>query len=143
MTRSYSQLIKFETFEERYQYLRLQGRIGEITFGYDRYLNQLIYRSQRWRSLRNKIIIRDCGCDLGVQDYDIYGKIFIHHMNPLTLEDIHTNSYLIFDPEFLVCAAFKTHNAIHFGDESLLPQLPIERYPNDTAPWLINREGGT
>lgn len=142
MTRSYSQLIKLDTFEERYRYLRLHGQVGETTFGYDRYLNQLIYRSQRWRSLRNKIIIRDHGCDLGIQGYDIYAKIMIHHMNPLTLEDVHVNSHLIFDPEFLICTSFKTHNAIHFGDESLPPQLPIERRPNDTSPWLINYEGG-
>lgn len=142
MGRSYSELVKLKTFEERYGYLRLHGRVGETTFGYNRYLNQLIYRSQRWRILRNEIIIRDHGCDLGIQGYDIYGKIIIHHMNPLTLEEVNTNSKLIFDPEFLISTSFKTHNAIHFGDESLLPQLPIERRPNDTSPWLIKYEGG-
>jgi hypothetical protein len=133
--RTYSELRRIPTFEERYQYLRLTGMVGETTFGFDRYLNQILYTSSRWRRTRDNIIIRDDGCDLGMRDYEINGIIYIHHMNPLTIEDVGFDRPIIYDPRFLICTSFNTHNAIHFGSESLLPQLPIERRPNDTCPW--------
>lgn len=134
--KTYSELSKLVTFEDRYQYLRLSGVVGETTFGYDRYLNQLLYqRSKRWRASRNAVIVRDNGCDLGVEGYEIYGKIIVHHMNPITIEDIERESEFIFDPEFLICTTLNTHNAIHYGDEKLLPRAPIVRTKNDTCPW--------
>ena len=135
--RTYSELYKLTTFEERYAYLRLKGLVGESTFGFDRYLNQVFYRSMRWKSIRNQVIIRDCGCDLGVPGYEIYGKILIHHMNPITIEDIERESDFLLDPEFMICTTLNTHNAIHYGDESLLITAPIERRPNDTCPWRL------
>jgi len=135
MIRTFSKLNRLRTFEERYQYLRLSGIVGESTFGFDRYLNQILYTSKPWKQLRDIIIIRDLGCDLGVKEYEIHGRIFIHHMNPITVEDVERGSDKVFGPEFLVCTSFDTHLAIHFGSESLLPQLPIERRPNDTCPW--------
>jgi hypothetical protein len=135
MIRSYSELKKLKTFEERFQYLQLRGVVGESTFGYDRYLNQLLYRSGPWRQTRGGVIIRDNGCDLGVEDYDIYDMIIVHHMNPITIEDIELERDIVFDPEFLICTTSKTHKAIHYGDESLLPKKFIERRPNDTCPW--------
>lgn len=133
--RTYSELITLPTFEERYQYLRLQGLVGEATFGFDRYLNQVLYRSQKWRSIRDKIIIRDNGCDLGVEGYDIYDRIIIHHMNPITLDDIENETEFLYNPEFLICTTHNTHNAIHYGDEGLLITGPIVRTKNDTCPW--------
>ena len=133
--KTYSELILLPTFQERYHYLRLNGRVGEDTFGFDRYLNQIFYRSQKWKSIRDLVIIRDCGCDLGVEGYEIYGKIIIHHMNPITLKDIERESDYLLDPEFLICTTHNTHNAIHYGDESLLITAPIERTKNDTCPW--------
>lgn len=139
MNRTYSELITLPTFEERFKYLQLNGAVGRDTFGFDRYLNQYIYqRSQRWKSVRDKVIIRDNGCDLGVEGYSIYGRIIIHHMNPISVEDILSDRDWIFDPEFLICVSHRTHNAIHYGDESLLPQAPIERTKNDTCPWRRN-----
>lgn len=139
MNRTYSELITLPTFEERFKYLQLNGAVGRDTFGFDRYLNQYIYqRSQRWKSVRDKIIVRDNGCDLGVEGYSIYGRIIIHHMNPISVEDILSDRDWIFDPEFLICVSHRTHNAIHYGDESLLPQAPIERTKNDTCPWRQN-----
>jgi hypothetical protein len=135
MIRTYSELKKIKTFEKRYRYLQLRGRVGLDTFGYDRYLNQILYTSRRWSKTRDVVIIRDRGRDLGIEDYEIHGKIFIHHMNPITVEDIELNRGRVFDPEFLICTSFNTHNAIHFSDESLLPQLPITRTRNDTCPW--------
>jgi len=135
LLRRYTELKRLKTFKDRYEYLRLGGVVGDSTFGFDRYLNQLLYSSDRWRKLRNEIIIRDNGCDLGVEGYDLRSKIIIHHMNPLTIEDVRKVSDDIFNPEFLICVSHKTHNAIHYGDESLLPQLPLERRPNDTCPW--------
>jgi hypothetical protein len=135
MIRTYSQLRKIKTYEERYKYLQLRGRVGLDTFGYDRFLNQLLYNSRRWKKIRDVVIIRDHGYDLGIEDYEIYGKIFIHHMNSLTIEDIESGRDEVFDPEFLISTSFDTHNAIHFGDESLLPRLPIIRTRNDTCPW--------
>lgn len=133
--RTYTELVKLETYEERYKYLRLEGVVGRDTFGFDRYLNQVFYRSQRWRKIRDEVIIRDNGCDLGVEGYEIYGRIIIHHMNPITLEDIERESENLLDPEFLICTTHITHNAIHYGDESLLITAPIERTKNDTCPW--------
>lgn len=133
--RTYSDLITLPTFEERYEYLRLDGQVGEETFGFDRYLNQLFYTSQRWRSIRNLVIIRDHGCDLGIADREIFGRIIIHHMNPLTIEDIENESEMLLDPEYLITTVHETHNAIHYGDKNLLMFDPIERTKFDTCPW--------
>ena len=133
--RSYSELRRITTFEERYKYLQLGGIVGKDTFGFDRYLNQIFYRSQKWRSIRDQVIIRDNGCDLGVEGYDIYGRILIHHMNPITLEDIEKESDFLLNPEYLICTTHNTHNAIHYGDEKLLITAPIERTKTDTCPW--------
>ena len=133
--RRYSELKRLKTFKERYDYLRLGGIVGDSTFGFDRYLNQLLYSSARWKQLRQKIILRDNGCDLGVEGYDLKQKIIIHHMNPLTIQDIENVSDEIFNPKNLICVSQRTHNAIHYGDENLLPSGPIERRPNDTCPW--------
>ena len=133
--RTYSELIALPTFEERFKYLQLNGQVGESTFGFDRYMNQVFYRSQKWKSIRDFVIIRDCGCDLGVEGYDIYGKIIIHHMNPLSMRDIETESDFLLNPDFLICTTHNTHNAIHYGDENLLVTAPIERTKNDTCPW--------
>lgn len=135
MIRTYSELIRLRTFKERYQYLRLFGRVGIETFGYDRYLNQLFYTSKRWRRTRDEIIIRDNGCDLGIQDREITGMIIIHHMNLITIEDIEMDREELYDPKFLISSSDRTHKAIHYGDESLLPSLPIIRRRNDTCPW--------
>lgn len=134
--RTYSELILLPTFEERYRYLRLGGRVGEDTFGFDRFINQFLYqRSQRWKSVRDRVIVRDYGCDLGVKGYDIHGKIIVHHMNPITMDDILQESEFVFDPEYLISTTHNTHNAIHYGDENLLIKGPIERSRNDTCPW--------
>ena len=133
--RTYSELITFPTFEERFKYLQLNGQVGESTFGFDRYMNQVFYRSQKWKSIRDFVIIRDCGCDLGIEGYDIHGKIIIHHMNPLSMRDIETESDFLLNPDFLICTTHNTHNAIHYGDEKLLVTAPIERTKNDTCPW--------
>ena len=135
MIRTYSELRTYKTFIDRYNYLKLRGSVGVETFGFDRYLNQVLYRSRRWRRTRDGIILRDNGCDLGVEGYDIYDKIIIHHMNPLTIEDIENDIDDIYDPEFLISVSFNTHQAIHYGDENLLPKEPIERKPYDTCPW--------
>ena len=133
--KTYSELITLPTFEERFAYLQLNGVVGRDTFGFDRYLNQIFYRSKRWRSIRDQIIIRDNGCDLGVEGYDIYGKILIHHINPITLDDIEQESEFLLNPEYLITTTHNTHNAIHYGNESLLSTMPIERVKNDTCPW--------
>jgi hypothetical protein len=135
--RTYSELVKLETFEERYEYLRLSGKVGEETFGFDRYLNQILYTSPEWRALRNYIITRDCGCDLGVPGRDIPEgvKIIIHHMNPITVEDILNRSEFVFNPEYLICTIKITHDAIHYGNSELLYKDPIVRSKNDTCPW--------
>lgn len=134
MIRRYSELCRLQTFEERFDYLKLKGVVGESTFGFDRYLNQLLYRSSEWKKVRNAVIVRDDGCDMGLADYPA-NRIIVHHMNPLSVEDLENRSDLIFDPEFLICVSFNMHNAIHFGDETLLPKLPVERKPGDTCPW--------
>lgn len=134
--KTYSELIALPTFEERYRYLRLRGRVGEDTFGFDRYLNQLFYqRSQEWKKIRDQVIIRDNGCDLGIEDRAIYGRILVHHMNPISLRDLERKSDILLDPEFLISTSHNTHNAIHYGDEKLLIQSPVERIKNDTCPW--------
>lgn len=133
--RTYSELIQLKTFKERFEYLKLGGFVGNETFGFDRYLNQLFYRSGEWKAVRNHIIIRDNGCDLGIDGHEIVGRIYIHHMNPIIKADILRHSEYLLDPEFLICSAFNTHNAIHYSDESLLISEPIERKPNDTCPW--------
>jgi hypothetical protein len=132
----YSELIALPTFEERFRYLKLDGRIGEETFGFDRHLNQMVYqRSPKWKKARDLVIIRDNGCDLGVEGHEIYGKIIVHHMNPITLEDILNDRDWIYDPEFLISTIHNTHNAIHYGDERLLVTAPTVRTKNDTCPW--------
>lgn len=133
--RTYTELSRLPSFEERYRYLRLTGQVGKETFGFDRYLNQVFYRSQRWKRIRDEVILRDNGCDLGVEGYEIHGRIIIHHMNPITLEDIERESIYLLDPEFLICTVHNTHNAIHYGDENLLITAPIERTKYDTCPW--------
>ena len=135
MIRSYRELRRLRTFEERYFYLQLKGIVGESTFGFDRYLNQILYTSDRWLKTRDGVIIRDNGCDLGIEGYEIQERILVHHMNPITIEDVEEERDIVFDPEFLICTALRTHNAIHYGDVSLLPKLPIERRRNDTCPW--------
>ena len=134
MIRTYSELIKLKTFNERFEYLKLNGNIGDSTFGYSRYLNQALYASLEWKTARNKVIIRDNGCDLGVDGYNIYGRIIIHHMNPITIEDIKEHNPDIYNPDYLVAVSHDTHNAIHYGSESILPVI-IERSPNDTKLW--------
>ena len=133
--KTYSQLKQLQTFEERYDYLKLGGVVGEDTFGFDRYLNQNFYRSREWKRVRDEVIMRDNGCDLGVDGHEIRGKILIHHMNPITSEDIHRVSDYLLNPEYLICVTHRTHNAIHYGDESLIVTAPIERTQNDTCPW--------
>lgn len=136
MIRTYDELIKFQTFLERFNYLKLGDKIGKETFGYDRYLNQRFYKTPEWKKLRDEIIIRDDGCDLGHPDFPIYGRIIIHHMNPLTKDDIlHSTEYLL-DPKYLICVSHDTHNAIHYGSSDLLLiDEPVIRKPNDTCPW--------
>ena len=135
--RTYSELITIPTFEERYKYLQLKGSVGKDTFGYDRYLNQLFYQTIEWKHLRRDLIIRDCGCDLGVKGYEIHGRIIIHHMNPITKEDLLDRTDYLMNPEYLICTTHSTHNAIHYGDESLLITAPIVRSKNDTCPWKL------
>lgn len=135
MIRRYSELIRSSSFEERFKYLYLRGVVGEATFGYDRYINQNFYRSRQWRRLREDIIVRDNGCDLGVDGHEIFDKIIIHHMNPMTVDDIADGNDDILNPEFLICVSHNTHNAIHYGDERLLPQPLIERRRGDTLLW--------
>ena len=137
--RTYSELIQIPTFEERYEYLKLGGEIGVETFGFERYLNQRFYRSKEWKALRDEIIVRDNGCDLGVIGYEIYGKIYIHHMNPITADDIRNNTEYLMNPEFLISTTHNTHNAIHYGDSDLLnAAVPVQRTKNDTCPWRQN-----
>lgn len=131
----YTELSKLNSFEERYQYLRLKGSVGVETFGFDRYLNQVFYRSQRWKEVRDFVFIRDNGCDLGIEGYEIHGSFMIHHMNPITLKDIELESDFLIDPEYLISTIHNTHNAIHYGDDSLLVTAPIERRKYDTCPW--------
>ena len=133
--RTYSELIQIPTFEERFEYLKLMGQVGNETFGFDRYLNQQFYRSKEWKDLRNHIFVRDNGCDLGVEGRDIYGRFLIHHMNPISIEDITDSTEYLLNPEFLITVTSNTHNAIHYGDKSLLTTEPVVRSKNDTCPW--------
>ena len=136
--RTYSELIQLPTFEERFNYLRLDGVVGKDTFGFDRYLNQQFYRSSEWKRIRNQVIVRDNGYDLAIDEYEIHGRILIHHMNPISIEDLQYMSDLLMNPEYLICVSHRTHNAIHYGDESLIVTAPIERSQNDTCPWRHN-----
>lgn len=136
--KTYSELITLLTFEERYEYLRIGGRVGEETFGFDRYLNQIFYKSKEWLSIRDQVIARDNGCDLGIPGREIHRRILIHHMNPITVEDILNRSDFLLNPEYLICTVKNTHDAIHYGDENLLNKDPIERTKNDTCPWRRN-----
>ena len=135
MIKTYSQLCKIKTFKERYHFLRLSGIVGKETFGFNRYLNQILYRSDEWKSCRRDIILRDDGCDLGCEGFNIHGRVLIHHIDPITINDILTRNSKVFDPENLICTSHNTHLAIHYGDESLLITEPIERTKNDTCPW--------
>ena len=133
--KTYSELYKLTNFEERYNYLRLNGFVGKETFGFDRYINQVFYKSSKWRSIRDFVIVRDNGCDLGIEGQEIHGRIIIHHMNPITIQDITQQTEFLLDPEFLISTFHETHNAIHYGDTNLLIKEPVERKRNDTCPW--------
>ena len=133
--RTYSELMLLPTFEERFEYLKLDSKVGEATFGFERYLNQNFYHSYEWKQIRRDVILRDNGCDLGVEGYDIFGPIIVHHMNPVTSNDIVLATKELMNPEFLISTRLETHNALHFGDISLLNNRPIERSPGDTCPW--------
>ena len=133
--KTYSELITLPTFEERFEYLQLKGTVGQETFGFDRYLNQILYNSKEWKHLRNEIIVRDNGCDLALEGFEIHGRILIHHINPITIDDVIKRREMVFDPENLICVTHNTHNAIHYGDKSLLITGLIERRANDTCPW--------
>ena len=135
MTRTYTELMRIPTFEERFEYLKLSGRVAKETFGFDRWLNQVFYRSPQWRQLRNQIIIRDNGCDLGIPGREIYDKIYVHHMNPLLKDDIVNKTEYLTNPEYLICVSHMTHEAIHYGDANLLMRDPVERKPGDTILW--------
>lgn len=133
--RTYSELITLPTFEERFQYLKLGGTVGKETFGYDRYLNQILYHSPEWRSIKDYVITRDGANDLGVPGYEIYDRIYVHHMNPLVVKDILERSKFVLDPEYLICTRFSTHQSIHYGDDNIARNAIIERKRNDTCPW--------
>lgn len=134
--RTYSELILIPSFMDRYNYLKLSGSVGEATFGFDRYINQEFYRSREWKQIRREVIIRDNGCDIGVIGYEIFDTIIVHHMNPIRAQDlIHRDILVIMNPEALVCVSRRTHQAIHFGSENLLPQLPVKRVKGDTKLW--------
>lgn len=133
--KTYSELITLPTFEERFEYLKIGGKVGVDTFGFDRYLNQIFYRSDEWKSIRDEVIIRDNGCDLGIEGREIYSRIIVHHMNPITKDDILNRSDFLLNPEFLICTIKLTHDAIHYGDSSILLTEPVIRTKNDTCPW--------
>ena len=135
MIKSYRELCRLSSFEERFEYLRMGGTVGRSTFGFDRYLNQTLYQSREWKISREGILLRDSGCDLGILDREIFIRPTIHHLNPITIEDLERNRECVFDPDNLVCTSPDTHQAIHFGDSSLLPRLPPERRKGDTCPW--------
>ena len=133
--RTYSELILLPTFEERFKYLQLNGRVGDDTFGFDRYINQKFYSSAEWKRIRDIVIMRDNGCDLALKGYEIYGRILIHHMNPITVKDVELSTEYLMNPEYLICVTHNTHNAIHYGDEKLINKGPVVRTKNDTCPW--------
>ena len=135
MIKTYSELAEFKSFEDRFQYLKLGGGVGVDTFGFDRYLNQQFYASSEWQHARREVILRDRGCDLGIDGYEIRYKLLVHHINPMVPADILDREPWIFDPEFLITTTHNTHNAIHYGDDSLIPKVVAERQPNDTKLW--------
>lgn len=136
MIKTYSELCQLNTFEERFRYLKLDGQVGKETFGFDRYINQQFYRSKEWKDIRDYVIVRDNACDLGIEDREIFGKIFIHHMNPISIQDINNSTENLLNPEYLICVSYETHNALHYGDESILHRNElITRKPKDTCPW--------
>lgn len=138
--RTFDELSKLTSFTERFKYLQLVGEVGTETFGFDRYVNQKFYKSPEWRRVRDFVILRDNGCDLGMQDRPIAGRILIHHMNPIRLNDLVGRSELLLNPDYLICVSHDTHNAIHYGDEKLLIKEPVKRMPGDTCPWKIKME---
>ncbi len=134
--RTYTELVTLPTIKERFEYLKLGGAVGAVTFGGDRVFNQKFYTSRKWKDIRRQVIIRDAGCDLGVEGYEVNDRITIHHMNPVTMNDIRNEDWeYLTNPEYLISCSYLTHQAIHFGDKTLLPKTPIERRPNDTCPW--------
>ena len=133
--RTYFELARFDTFNDRYEYLKLGGVVGQSTFGFDRWFNQEFYRSREWKSVRDQVIVRDSGCDLGILGYEIHSGLFVHHMNPMTAQDIVHGEEWIIDPNFLITTSHRTHNAIHYGDENLLPREPVVRRAGDTKLW--------
>lgn len=135
MNKSYSELRRYDGFEERFRYLKLDGAVGHSTFGFDRYINQRFYASYEWRQARREVIIRDNGCDLGIDDYPVVGAMLVHHMNPMSIDDLIHGEESIINPEYLILTTMNTHNAIHFGDESLLPKVVVSRSPHDTKLW--------
>lgn len=135
MIRTYHELNHLQSFEERFEYLKLGGCIGEDIFGFDRFLNQQFYRSQKWKTIRDQVIVRDNGCDLGLDGFNIYGKIIIHHMNPIRVEDILDVTDYLLNPDYLICTSLETHNAIHYGNFDNLSKMPIQRTKNDMCPW--------
>ena len=135
MNRSFTDFRRLSTFEERFKYLKLHGQVGQATFGHERYLNQAFYTSREWRTVRQEVIVRDRACDMGIEGYDIHSGLYIHHMNPMTIEDIESGNPDILDPEFLITVTLATHNAIHYGNENLLPRPVVERKPGDTKLW--------
>ena len=140
MRKNYHELILLPTFQDRFRYLKMGGRVGEDTFGWDRVFNQAFYKSKEWRDARREVILRDNGCDLGIEDRSILDKIIVHHMNPITLDEIEDGGPELFDPMYLICCSHATHNAIHYGDENLLVKTNfVERRPNDTCPWKGDR----
>lgn len=134
-TRTYSELKRFDMFDQRYEYLALRGEVGLATFGFDRWINQRFYRSREWLSVRDFVIVRDDGCDLGIEGYEIHSQLMVHHMNPVTPEALINGEDWVLDPEFLITTTHRTHNAIHYGDDSLLVKPPVERRPGDTKLW--------
>jgi hypothetical protein len=134
-TRRYSELRRLETFEDRFEYLSLSGEVGRATFGFDRWMNQRFYQSHEWQQARDFVIVRDNGCDLGIPGYEIHFRLLVHHMNPVTQEDLRNGEDWIIDPEYLITTTHRTHNAIHYGDDSLLPRAPVARKPGDTKLW--------
>ena len=134
--KSYSEMLQFDSLVDRYRYLKLNGELGSSTFGFDRYLNQQFYKLKEWKLVRAKVIVRDLGCDLGIEGLEIVGPVIIHHMNPRSIDDVKNKNPILLDPEYLISTQLNTHNAIHYGDESLLiSEIPIERSPNDTKLW--------
>ena len=133
--KNYTELIKLKNFIDRFEYLKLDGTVGKDTFGFERYLNQGFYHSAEWRAIRDQVIARDLGCDLGIDGYEIHGRNYIHHLNPITADDIQKITDYLLDPEYLICTTHETHNALHFGDASLLVTEPVVRTPFDTCPW--------